>query len=264
MSNTRKAVRTANKAPTLKTDIDLKNLPELESSDSRIILSVLLNKFDELKCEFAAALQEKSLEISNLKEHVNLLQSKITSLELQMDEADSYERRDTLIMSGEALPLHSQGEVTSEVARALILDKLKVSLPINSISTCHRLGRKPLTQSPDRRSIVIKFCQRDVKTQLLVSSRKARITNFYINESLSPKRSKIFYALRQIKKAHPNLVSGCTSYDGKIYVYTKPSGTAPVSSRNLRHAINSKEQLNDFCVSFIKQPLENFLSNWTE
>lgn len=263
MPPTRKPVQNSGKSANLKSPV-LEGLPELKSEDSKILLSVLLEKIDELRQEFTAALKAKNLEISSLRGDVNALKSKVSQLELQLDEADSYERRDTLILTGESIPLHSQGEVCSEVARQVVSEKLKISLPPNSINTCHRLGRKPIHQTPDRRPIIVKFCQRDVKMEVLVSARKLRVSNFYANESLSPTRRSILYALRKIKKAHPNLVTGCTSYDGKIYAYTKPSVTAPDNSRSVRHAIKSKDHLREFCESFIKKPLEDFLDNWSD
>ena len=63
----------------------------------------------------------------------NALKSKVSQLELQLNEADSNERRDTLSQTGEAIPLHSQGELCSEIARKVVLEKLKISLPPNSI-----------------------------------------------------------------------------------------------------------------------------------
>ena len=265
MSNSRKTLRSDKKTSSSSiSSVNLENLPELENEDSKILLSVILSKFEELKLEFNTALEAKKQEISELNNEVKNLKSKVSHLESQIDEADSYERRDTLILTGEQIPLYSQGEISTEVTRALISDKLKISLPQNSVSTCHRLGRKPTNQTPDRRPIVVKFCQRDLKMQVWVSSRKARIPNFYVNESLSPTRRTILYALRKIKRAHPNLVTGCTSFDGKIYAYTKPSSTAPEHSRSVRHPINSKENLKNFCETFVKKPLEDFLESWSE
>ena len=64
-----------------------------------------------------------------------------------------------------------------------------------------------------------------------------------------------------MKRAHPNIVSGCSSVEGRIYVYTKPSSSSGGSSRDLRHLVNDQETLVDFCREYIKQPLDLFLES---
>ena len=106
---------------------------------------------------------------------------------------------------------------SSEVAREIIKNKLNFELSASDISTAHRLGRKPLNQTSDKRNIVLKLCRRDVKRDLISASFGQRNPTLYVNESLTAPRRKILYCLRQMKKAHPNLISGCSSYEGKIY-----------------------------------------------
>ena len=170
-------------------------------------------------------------------------------------------RRDVVVLSGSALPVVEQGENCSVVAKELIKKELKIDMPTGDISVAHRIGRKPVNQAPDRRDIVVKLCRRDLKSELVSASRKQpKPLNLFINESLTPKRKSLLLALRRMKKAHPDLVKGSTSLDGRIYAYTKPVGN---SSRDQRHLINTHESLSAFCREFIKKPLDEYLQHWS-
>ena len=178
-----------------------------------------------------------------------------------MDDQDAYERRDTVIVSGSSLPEVSPGENSREVALRVLKDKIKVELQPTEISTVHRLGRPPTTQTPDKRPFIIKLCRRDTKRELLRAAKEQNSTSpIYINESLTPKRSTILYTLRQVKKAHPSLVTGCTSIDGRVFAFTK--STSP-GGRNVRHLVNTHDGLVKFCHDFVKKPLDTFLAEWT-
>ena len=123
--------------------------------------------------------------------------------------------------------------------------------------------KPPSRQGEDKRSLVVKLCRRDLKRELIsASKRQQRPSNFLINESLSPLRQNILYSLRRIRSSHPNILSGCTSIDGRIFAYTKPPDTSR-SSRDIRHLINTKESLQTFCNDYIKRPLEEFVQNWS-
>ena len=67
-----------------------------------------------------------------------------------------------------------------------------------------------------------------------------------------------------MKRAHPSFITGCSTFDGRVYVYTKPTSPGPSTAlhRNVRHLINSHESLTAFCVQHVKQPLEAFLDSW--
>ena len=62
-----------------------------------------------------------------------------------IEDNDSYERRDTLILSGCAIPAGSTNENTSVIAGAAIRDKLNIEVSPADISTVHRYGKKPST-----------------------------------------------------------------------------------------------------------------------
>ena len=71
------------------------------------------------------------------------------------------------------------------------------------MNTAHRIGMKLDTQALDKRSIIVKHL-RDTKRQIISASRNDKAIGLFINENLTPLRRNIFYALRQIRRAHPS------------------------------------------------------------
>ena len=256
-------------------NIDISTL----SKDGKIIVEVMEKRFNEMKVEmetmkseFSDLLKKKNEEIIALNQQVDSLKDRVIKLENSIDDEDAYVRRDTVIFSGNCIPESSQGEICSNIIQEIVQDKLKIRLKSEDISVAHRLGKKPINQGPDRRGIIVKLCRRETKSELFMAKRNLPRTSsisLYINESLTPKRNTILFALRQMKKAHPNIISGCSSYDGRIYAYTKPSPNASAfrganssTPRNVRHLINTHASLIDFCHQFIKKPLDQFLNSW--
>ena len=226
--------------------------------DSKTMLTVLLNEFKELKEEFKKVVTSKDKEISELKSDVNDLKKTVNKLEEFIDDQDAYERRDTIILSGNNLPAVTSGENCTNLVCQVIKDNLRVEIPTTEINTAHRLGRKPTNQGPDKRPLIVKLCRRDTKKMLFQSAKSQNSASpIYLNESLTPKRRTILYALRQMKKFHPTLVTGCTSIDGKIFAFTPTSGP-----RNLRHLVNTHSALVEFCRQHVKVPLDTFLAQW--
>ena len=225
--------------------------------DSKKIVTIMLKEFETLRSDFTESLRSKTLEIDQLKSQVKELQLKVGKLESSLDDADAYERRDTLIISGTSLPAATTGENCSSVVQELARNSLRMELPLTEINTVHRLGKKPGNQAPDKGPIILKLCRRDTKRQIISAARSIRPPNLFVNESLTAPRRKILHVLRQMKRSHPDLINGCSSYDGNIYAYTK-NGT----SRNQRHLVNSYHMLVSFTRDHVRIPIETFLDSW--
>ena len=88
------------------------------------------------------------------------------------DEQDAYTRRDSLIFSGETVP---EGEDCVKIVRKIVREDLKLNIdPL--ISTAHRLGKPPASNNtPDKRDIIARFCQRDTKFRVHEAARKAKV-----------------------------------------------------------------------------------------
>ena len=264
----------------------LSSIRDKLSPDGKLIVSAITTEFDCLRNElkesfnqelekfreeFSTMLSNKNEEITILRNNyaassneIKFLKDKVTRMENCLDEEDAYIRRECLIFSGNVVPASQPNENCGTIVMNIVKEKLRLQQNMD-ISTAHRLGKPPSSStSPDNRSIIVKFCQRDCKKQIYLTARTAKVQGLYVNESLTPIRRTILYALRQIRRAHPNLVTGCSTFDGKIYAYTKPSATSPSNARNLRHEINTHQRLTAFCSDYIRQPLEMFLDSWPQ
>ena len=228
--------------------------------DSKLMMNILLGQFKDLRTEFTNVTAAKNEEINELRNELGDLKKTVNKLEEMIDSQDSYERRDTIILSGNDIPEVSTGEICSNIVHDIIQSKLRIQLAPNEINTAHRLGPKKQSQGPDKRPIIVKLCRRDTKRQLTAAARSQNSTSpLYVNESLTPKRRTILYALRQMKKAQPSMVVGCSSVDGQVYAFTKSTREG---ARNVRHSINSHVALVEFCREHVKKPLDTFLSEW--
>ena len=113
-------------------DLDVKSL----SAEGQIIVALVTAHFDKV-------MKEKDEKIENLEATVNTLKDKINSFEQQMDDNSAYSRRDTLVISGNNLPIMNPNENCSEIVRSLLKDQIRLVIKPDDISTAHRLGRRP-------------------------------------------------------------------------------------------------------------------------
>ena len=86
-----------------------------DSSDiSRRITQEINNKFAQLKEEMIALLDSKDSKIASLEE-IASLKKNLAAVYERCDEADAYERRDTVIVSLGELPVPAEDENCSQV-----------------------------------------------------------------------------------------------------------------------------------------------------
>lgn len=226
------------------------------SAEGRKIVSAIKMEIKKIHEDFLSKLEEKNREILVLKGDVSYLRGRVSQLEERIDDADAYERRDTLIISGEGLPPVVEDENTSTLACSIIKEKLKINLTSSDISTSHRLGRKPNdSQRPDRRKIILKLCRRDLKKDILYASKSLK-PNIYVNESLTPLRNTILYVLRKMKKSHPNVIKGSSTYDGRVFAWITTGETTR------RILVNSHDKLGEVSTEIIGKPLSEFILEW--
>ena len=223
----------------------------------------LNNAFSTMEAR-VVTLEEKivatELEVVEANKEVAQLRTELNKVQKFADDQDAYTRRESLIFSGDSIPPAGENENCPQTVRKIIRDTLKLSFePL--ISTAHRLGKPPSPNAPDRRDLIAKFVIRDQKHKVYSEARIKKIAGLYVNESLTPVRKSISFALRNMKKSADlnGLVTGTTTHNGRVFVFHKPSRTAPKEARNLKTEINSMEQLSSFCVGFLQEPLSKFL-----
>ena len=232
------------------------------SADGKILATIMQTEFAKLREEMST----KDGEIVELREKVTCLDKTVAKLRELIDDNDSYDRRDTIVLSGKAIPVFNVGENSTNIARDVIKNVLKIEMSPNDISVSHRFGKKPANQQPDKRDIIVKLCRRDLKRPLITASKELspqQRPNLYVNEHLTPTRKTLLFALRQMKRAHPDLVKGCSSFEGRIYAYTKPPVGSPAIARDRRHLVNTREALVEFCREYVNKPITAFLENWS-
>lgn len=207
-------------------------------------------------------INELRVDLLAAKTEIKELRTNARNLRDSQDEHDTYVRRESLIFSGNKVKSAKSDENCAEIARKLI--RTELNLPLDPlISTAHRLGKPPSPNSsaPDKRDIVVRFCRRDEKFMILKAARAKKVEGLYVNESLTATRRKILYALRQMRKINRGPVTGTSTHNGRVFVFTKPAPNAPDGSRSIRTEINTWEKLEDFSTNFVKKPLGSFLAS---
>ena len=246
-------------APNLVLQISNKIEKSKLSTETKEILTLLMTFFSNMS-------KSKDNEVSVLQERVIKLEEKVGKLESNLDEASQYERKDTLVLSGASVPVAVQGENCKTIIRNLFREHLQLNLNETDVSTAHRIGRKQ-PGSVDKRNIIMKLCRRDLVRDIYAACKNMK-PPFFINDSLTPLRSKISFVLRQLKKKFPAKVKGCRSYDGKPRVFIAAEGPQ-TRSRNSTEAspqqsffITTKLELETFIHDHLKTTLSELTLNW--
>ena len=111
----------------------------------------------------------------------------------------------------------------------------------------------------DRRNIIVKLLRRDLKSEIFLAC-KAKKPKFYANESLTPVRNSIMFALRKIRRSgNEGLIKGIFSTNGRVFAWIKPEQN---SDRTVKILINCRERLEKFCVENVGKPLNDFDVRW--
>ena len=166
------------------------------------------------------------------------------------------------MFSGDCIPAHTQSEDCTNIIRKIVHDKLgtEISITPMDVSIAHRLGPKP-NSTVDKRSIIVRFCRRKLKYEVLNKARRSKPTGLFVNESLTPTRQKITSAIRKAKKEYPGIISGYETIDGNIHMYVKPPNPAAAGAKNSRIAMNTLKKLDEFCRKSFKKPVTHFLES---
>ena len=118
----------------------------------------------------------------------------MSKVDERLDEMEQYSRRDNVIVRG----LKEDGSENTTEKVCELAKEIGVKIEPKDVSTSHRVGMK---KEDKPRPIVVKFVRRDTKTQMLIKKRalksKEHRKDVYIDEHLSPLRSKMIKAMRK-------------------------------------------------------------------
>ena len=232
------------------------------SEEQGLIYRALEMKFGSIFEKFEDTLNAKDKKIDELNDELLILRKRISLLEDRIDDNEAYERRDTVVVSGDEVPVATDSEDSARIVAKLIKDKINLNINLSDISVAHRMGNKPLSQAPDKRKIIIKLCRRETKQELLKACRTVKPRNLFISESLTRVRGTALFGLRQAKKKYPDVIAGCGSYDVKVYAWVKPPNVNAPNARNTKISVNSKEKFRDLCIGTIKCNPDDLVSSW--
>ena len=225
-------------------DCDLTKLSE----ESKILLSVLTDKLDTAVKEIVNKSRERDEKIEALANELSKVKQENILLRNRLDDVESLQRADSVILSGVNIPECKSGEDCAAIVCST-LEKFKLVINKNMITTAYRLGGVPKSQGPDKRKIMIKLSSIADKKHILDNFRTVKPDGLFANENLTRSRASILYSLRQAKKRMPGKVLSCGSTDGRVYVWLK----APdLNSRNVKIYVNDHEKLQEICTKVLE------------
>ena len=170
--------------------------------------------------------------ITSLEEENGKLRSRVTALEVKLDKAEQYSRRNCLRLSGiKEKDGESVDSTVMEIANAI-----GANLSLVQVDRTHRLGKKKDSGKP--RDIIIKFASYRSRQKVLANKKHLKDSAFkgaYINENLTITRNKIFYTTRQLLK--DKMILGTWTIDGVIMIKDK---------HEKLHRIETIEELEEF------------------
>ena len=224
------------------------NEPETKdtNTDDTQHFATIIEELTERMKKFEEDMKKKDRRIENQEQEISNLKRRLSTLEDQADDADVTERQNSVVVSGNGIPESIANENLIDIACKIAKQDLKVNLDPKEITTAHRIGRKPTSPSTDKRPILIKLHNKELKTDLITASKKVRPDSIFINENLSPIRSTILYALKEAKRKFPNTLAGCGFYNGKVFVHVRPPNPSAPNARNSKVSINTRARLDEF------------------
>ena len=245
-------------------EITLKITESRLGSETKEILSILVTYFDGI-------VNDRDTRVVELEDRVTQLENQVNKLEESIDESNQYGRCESLIISGGLVPMEVSGEDCRTAVIDLFRDNLRLNMQPNDISTAHRIGRINSSGNSQKRNIIIKLCRRDLAAEIFNACRQLK-PNFFVNDSLTPTRSKICFMLRQLKKKFPSKIKAVRSIRGEPMVsvpkegerITRQSSANSSSTRSDTRAvtITTRLQLETFVREHLKKTLQDVSLPW--
>ena len=176
----------------------------------------------------------KSLEkrISAVERENEVLSKRVNQLEMSLDAAEQYSRRNCLRLSGFA---ESSGENTDdiviEMGRAI-----GANVSLQEIDRSHRVGRKHNDRDGGNhkpRDIIVKFVSYRSRQSFYKKRGAAKDNGYrgkYVNEDLTRKRSSVLFKCRELKR--DGRIQDAWSSDGKIVIKDRGGRVRPISSES--------------------------------
>ena len=232
------------------------------STESKALWKMFIEFFTECKNEY-------EVENARLREEVADLRAGMQKMVDREDTSNQYSRLDCITISPKkdnsgsflqnTIPNYENSENTKSLVIQLFKDHLNLNLTNNDISIAHRLqppkkSRNGSETAHNRRSIVVRFCRKDLVATTF-SHCKEMSPPFFVNESLTPTRRKICYALRSLKRKHSDKLAKVNTFKGMPRVFLHHSGPSTTSTTK-RFDIPTILELENFAKNYLKTTLQ--------
>lgn len=173
----------------------------------------------------------------------------ITKMKAQIEDMDSYSKRDNLIIHGlkiqsfaDAASVPAMGQQTqstrpldgnvasvSDAVVELCQQQLGLNITLADISVAHRLGpsARPNSASarPPSSAVIVRFTSRRARDQVYAARKQLKVlrNSVYINEHLSSETSVLFKEARALVKG--KMLHSAWTFNGHVYVKADESLT---------------------------------------
>ena len=193
--------------------------------------------------ELETSLAARKTEIKRLNDLVDAQATSINNLELTMNEADQYSRRNCLKFYGVK---ESDSENTDELICQLATNRLGIPLIIADLDRTHRVAsRKNGTtdsqaqgansKSRKPRAIIAKFFSYRLRSAVIRARRKLKGTGIGVDEALTSTNHELLWAAKKHEK-----VKEAWSSDGRIIALLPATG-----GKSIKRTIRSKTDLEN-------------------
>ena len=182
-----------------------------------------------------------------MKNEVKEIKQKLAKQENKTEHMNNYFRWDHVVFGGVPPCLAPDGSENCKLMVVNICKELHYNIPINEISTAHRLKQHPDKSGPP--NIIVRFKDRDIRNDVLKLRSQLKekyhwrnygIQRLFINEQLTPEKNKLMYLTkifsREMFRIHGKIF--VWSFKGDIYIRKAVEGAPKIK-------INCEKDLND-------------------
>ena len=226
----------------------------------RYVMLTFEKKFDEFKNELLSEMKKKDDKIGDLEQRVSCLSREVTALTDRLDTSENYNRQDEFIVTGGAVPAAAGHSDNPKADLCHILKfNLKYELPLDKLISVRYIGVGSNTRNPEKKKLLVKVVDGHLKQDIIRSCKSTRPPNLFINDNLTPSRSKILFALRQVKRKKLGNLSACGSLKGDVYAWIRdPSG------KDRKFYLNTWSKLENFCEKSLNIRLDDLMLESTK
>ena len=138
--------------------------------------------------------------------------ARINTLESEVEKLQQIKNRNFLICSGPVVEEHILQEGPTNLKRTFqnYLNQNIGKFNEHEIETVTIFGKS-------RKILKVKCTSSAVRNKILSAARRKKVPDVYFNELLTHQKNRLYFKLRELKRAHPDKISSTYSRNGNIY-----------------------------------------------